>query len=409
MPTEMQVARLLKTGQPLEVGTAEKPTCTNPRDVLVKVLAAGLVPNSKNVINGAMDGKGYPLQELPAIFGLDAAGVVEAVGSSVLNIKVGDRVYVNPLLSDGTCHQCRRSRPDLCTAACLRGYFGMGKDSKKTLAMYPIGSLSQYLLSPDVKVVVLPSTISTTTAARFGYAGTSYGALKKVDFRAGKTLLINGVTGTLGVSAVALALGMGATKILGLGRNPERLARVEKMAPKKNGFPSRVAVRSSEDEGSIVDWVMEQTGGVGVDVIYDCLGVGGDASGLAELFKKAVKAGGEVVLAAGGAEGDISQSYGDYQERDVRIHGSQWVRSTFLSFPFPLIPFSTNPSSSGFSFRLSPARSHHDSSCTDIPRPPLCSSATRSCKRWSTSSVPASSTSPGSSTSPSRSRTSTKR
>jgi threonine dehydrogenase-like Zn-dependent dehydrogenase len=351
MSTEMQVARLVEVGEPLEVGTASKPTITNPRDVLVKVVAAGLVPNSKNVINGAMDNNGFPLQELPAIFGLDAAGVVEEVGENVLNIKKGDRVYVNPLLSDGTCHQCRRGRPDLCTAACLRGYFGMGEASKKTLATYPIGSLSQYLLSPDSKVVILPPTISTLTAARFGYAGTSYGALKKVGFFPGQTLLINGVTGTLGVAAVALALGMGATKILGIGRNKERLERVEQLAPKKDGFPSRVAVRSSEDEGSIADWVLEQTGGVGVDVIYDCLGVGGDAKTTAELFSKAVRAGGQVVLAAGGAEGDISQSYAQYQARDVRIHGSQWFRCAFSSLFLSALSF--------HSFSLSNFRSPH--------------------------------------------------
>jgi alcohol dehydrogenase len=141
-------------------------------------------------------------------------------------------------------------------------------------AEYPIGALSQYLLSPTSKVVVLPDLLDLLTAARLGYIGTSFGGLKKGNVGPGTTLLVNGATGTLGLAAVAIALGFGAVKIIGIERNKERLAKLEEMSPIKG----RIVTRSSEDEDDLVEWVKERTGGVGVDALYDCLGVGGQAN-----------------------------------------------------------------------------------------------------------------------------------
>ncbi|WP_432421441.1 alcohol dehydrogenase catalytic domain-containing protein [Nocardia carnea] len=51
-----------------------------------------------------------PLPQLPAIFGLDPADIVEAVGSDVHGFTPGDRVYVNPGRYCGDCLLCRRGR-----------------------------------------------------------------------------------------------------------------------------------------------------------------------------------------------------------------------------------------------------------------------------------------------------------
>lgn len=104
----MRVAHLVEQGKPLKVTTIEKPT-PGPKDVLVKVEAACLVPNSANIVTKG-PGQHYVLPKLPSAFGLDAAGVIEAVGENVIGLKVGDRVYVDPYITCGTCHQCRRGR-----------------------------------------------------------------------------------------------------------------------------------------------------------------------------------------------------------------------------------------------------------------------------------------------------------
>ncbi|KAH9204383.1 chaperonin 10-like protein [Leptodontidium sp. 2 PMI_412] len=212
----------------VEIGRANKPV-PGLNNVLVKVEACCLVPNAHNLVtNGGKDR--FALPDLPCVFGLDASGVVEAVGDRVLGIKPGDRVYVDPLLTCGNCHHCRRERRDLCINSCLRAYFAQSPGGEQMLTHYPLGGLSEYLISPDTKLALLPPSIDFATASRFWYIGTSFGGLKKAQIGPGKVLLINGVTGTLGYAAVAIALGLGCTQILGIGRNKERLAELESLS-----------------------------------------------------------------------------------------------------------------------------------------------------------------------------------
>ncbi|KAL8844858.1 MAG: hypothetical protein Q9176_000959 [Flavoplaca citrina] len=316
---DIRVARLVEVNKPLVTGTVEK-LIPGPKDVLVKVEACCLVPNSYNIVTGRA---GMPLPELPCVFGLDVAGEIEAVGKHVLGLRPGDRVYVDPLLTCGTCHQCRSGPKDLCINSCLRAYFAVHPGGSETLKHYPIGGLSEYVLSPDANIAVLPPNFDIDLASRLGYIGTSFAGLKKAQTGSGKSLLINGVTGTLGYAAVAIALGLGCTKILGIGRNKKRLAEVQEMSGK---LTSRIVVRSTEDEGDICAWIKQETGGLGPDAMFDCLGVGGDAT-LTSKYIDTIKAGGRAVLAAGGAGGKIEREYSRAMDHDVAILGSIWFNS----------------------------------------------------------------------------------
>lgn len=164
---------------------------------------------------------------------------------------------------------------------------------------------------------MLKENVSLETAARFGYIGTSYAALKVGQVGPGSSVLINGVTGTLGYAAVSCALGLGAVQILGIGRSKEKLEHIKSIFPAE-----RVTVVSSEDV-DVAHWVDDQTGGAGIDTLIDCLGVGGDAKGTEALSGK-VKRGGNAILVAGGAEGEIRQSYSHAMNRSVGIVGSTW-------------------------------------------------------------------------------------
>ena len=310
--TRIRVARLVEEGKPLEVGTADKPTL-GLNDVLVRVEACSLVPNAAKIIEAG----GPALPNLPAVFGLDVSGVIEAVGDHVLELEVGDHVYVDPHLTCGTCHQCRRGRSDLCKYNSLRGYAALTPDGGALLNQHPLGGLSEYVVAADRNIAKLPESMDLLTAARFGYIGTSFAALKKGNLAASQTVLINGVTGTLGVAAVAIALGMGATRILGIGRNEDVMEKVRQLDP------TRVTVISSEDEDDLAAWAATATDDLGVDVLIDCLGNGGDSNSTNALLN-AVKIGGRAVLVAGGVEGTVGQEYWDILVKDKAVLGSQW-------------------------------------------------------------------------------------
>lgn len=309
---EIRVATLVSLGEPLKIGAVEKPA-PGPTDVLVKVAACGIVPNAANIVNGHTK---HLIPELPAVLGLDVTGTIEAVGEHVVGLEVGQRVYVDPHLTCGTCKSCRSGRIDLCWWGTLRGYFSNTPLGQPLLRRYPLGGFSEYVVSPDRNIAVLPDSIDLMSAARLGYMGTSFAGLRRARVAPGRTVLINGVTGTLGVAATVLALAMGATKVLGIGRNKDTLERVRKLGPR------RVDVVSSDDVEDLAGWVRERTKGQGVDALYDCLGAGASCVSTSALIG-AVAAGGRAILVGGSVEGEITQSYIQAYS-DVSVAGSMW-------------------------------------------------------------------------------------
>jgi len=263
----MKAARLHNIGRTFSIDEISIPK-PGVHDVLVEVKACNLVPNLRNVMENYSTWFPFlPLPKLPAIYGLDAAGVVKEVGEKVHGIKPGDRVYVNPGRSCGSCHACLRGEHINCTAYTFQGYFGFGPGSQEIFEDYPYGGLCEYMTAPASGLVKLPEAVSFEQACRFGYLGTAYSALRKAGVRAGQSVLISGATGTLGLGAVLLALAMGATKVFALARNRELLERVRKIAPE------RVSVLSHGDE-DLGDWVRSKTDGLGADVFIDAIGPG---------------------------------------------------------------------------------------------------------------------------------------
>jgi alcohol dehydrogenase len=283
MPATMRAARLHQPGQPLKVDTVDIPE-PRPRDVLVAVKACGIIPNMNTIFSGRLWNH---LPPLPASVGLDAAGIVAKVGSEVTDVSVGERVYVNPWLTCGMCAYCRAGEPMLCSAAGFQGYFGFFPHSVRQLMDYPFGGFSEYVTAAPQRLVRLQQHVTFEQAARFGYLGTSFAALRLGEVGAGSWIAINGITGTLGVGAVLLALGMGATRILGLGRNRDVLAQVKALAS------NRIEVLAL-GEAPIANWLRTRTDGLGVDVLLDCSGRNATASNTEEALA-ALKRGGTVV------------------------------------------------------------------------------------------------------------------
>ena len=176
---------------------------------------------------------------------------------------------------------CRSEQPLECPGWTLQGYFGRSQDIMRA---YPYGGLSQFITAPATALVKLPDTVSFEAAARFGYLGTAYAAMKKIGVGPGQTLLINGISGQLGLNAALLALAMGATKILGTGRNAALLDRVRSLDP---GRIDVLAVPNAPSEGAtaarpdpLVAWARAATDGDGVDGMIDCLPPGAPAGAI---------------------------------------------------------------------------------------------------------------------------------
>jgi len=276
--TTMIAARLHAYGEPMTLDRIDVPE-PRPTDVLVEVKACGVVPNLARVVSnffGKLTPDNKMMPPLPAIFGLDPAGVVAKVGDQVWAVRPGDRVYVNPARSCGSCRMCRSGQAQDCPSWTLQGYFGR---SQEIMRSYPYGGLAQFITAPASALVKLPDTMSFEAAARLGYLGTAYAAMKKIGVGPGFTLLINGISGQLGLNAAQLALAMGATKILGTGRNAALLDRVKALAPGRIDVLS-VPNAADAQPDPLVAWAKAATDGHGVDGMIDCLPPGAPASAM---------------------------------------------------------------------------------------------------------------------------------
>ncbi|MEU6134680.1 alcohol dehydrogenase catalytic domain-containing protein [Nocardioides sp. NPDC047086] len=281
---DMLAARLHTIGEPMQLERVPRPA---PRstDVVVKVMACNIVPNLKNVLATYAEWFPYlPLPKLPAIFGLDTAGVVSEVGDQVTNVAVGDRVYINPGISCGGCRACKRGEAPNCELYTFMGYFSFGKDGQRLFDAYPYGGLAEYMTAPQENLIKLPDTVTFEQGARFGYLGTSYSALKKAQVGPGKTVLIDGASGTLGLGGVLNALAMGATKVFGTGRNADLLQDVKALSP------DRIEVHAVGN-GSLRDFVLENNDGHGVDAVISTLGPGAPKETLLEALASLARGG----------------------------------------------------------------------------------------------------------------------
>ncbi len=167
----------------------------------------------------------YPLPSLPSGLGLEAAGVVEAVGSAVTDLKAGDRVaYASP----------------------------------------PAGAYAEVRLMPADRVVVLPDAITDRTAAAMLLKGLTAHYLLRRTYRvqAGDTILVHAAAGGVGLILCQWARQLGATVIGTVGSDAKaELARSQGCHHTINYTRENFAQR-----------VKDITAGQGVAVVYDAVG-----------------------------------------------------------------------------------------------------------------------------------------
>lgn len=315
MSRMMVAARLHELNKPMTLDTIPVP---RPRlgEVLVRVKACGIVPNMGNVINNWPSWFPHqPLPKFPAIFGLDPAGVVEELGAGVIGIEPGQRVYVSPLRSCGSCKPCVAGRRTQCKYFTLNGYFSTSRDGQKIFDVNPYAGFSEYMLAPAQSIVKIPASMSFEKAGRMGYLGTAYGALRNAQAGPGQVAFIDGITGTLGVASTILCLAMGVSRILGTGRNEDLLRRVKAIAP------NRIEVMSL-GSGSSGAWGMARTDDFGVDFVISALGARAPVETMIDSMV-ALKRGGKLIV-IGGVADPLPVNMKWLMDEQIQIIGSNW-------------------------------------------------------------------------------------
>ena len=159
----------------LQLDSVADPT-PDAGEVVIDVKAIGINPADTYMRGGA-----YAIvPELPYTPGGDASGVVSAVGSSVTNCQVGDRVFTGTAIG-----------------------FNM------------TGCYAEKVVRPATDVIALPDNVSFAAGAALGvpYATAHYGLFRRGNAAAGETVFIHGASGSVGTAAIQLAKRAGLTVI----------------------------------------------------------------------------------------------------------------------------------------------------------------------------------------------------
>ncbi|MDM5188404.1 quinone oxidoreductase [Bacillus sp. DX4.1] len=227
----------------------------NAKQVLIRVIATSVnFADIKSRYGKKGNGK------LPFIPGIDAAGIVEQVGSEVKNIRVGQRVIAFPLN----------------------------------------GSYAEYVVANENLTFVLPDEVDFTTAAACPIVSfTSYNLLANVArLQQGETILIHAAAGGIGTTAIQLAKTLGAGKTIGTVGNE---------AKKKIALEAGADHVICYQDADFVEKVNELTNGEGADVILDSI-----SGTVSEKSLKCLAYYGRLVH-FGNASGDI----GTFQTKDL--------------------------------------------------------------------------------------------
>ena len=296
----MRAARHHGNGKPLRLETIADPK-PGAGAVSVRVLATFVSPSMKAIL---ADPGGYPMPPMPFVPGMSVVGEVEAVGKDVQGLQPGTRVYCDPYIASANL----TAPPD----GAFIGYFGFTPAAAAVLARWPDGGFAEKAVFPAECLTPLGDAghgVEPGVLTRLGHIGTGHEALRRGGFEAGRSVLITGATGLLGVSTVLLALAMGAGQVIAAGRRPDVLARLHSLAPR------RVRAVTVADPAKLTEEAR------GADLLVECMGRTSDASVLTAAID-ALRPGGSAVLVGGG--GALPLNYGDLLMRDLVVRGSLW-------------------------------------------------------------------------------------
>lgn len=262
LPKDMK-AWVLKSPNELELKTKAIP---NPgySEVLVKIDAVAICATDLDVISygppALIEGeKPFNKEFTP---GHEYMGTVVALGPSVDEFQIGDRVTVE--IHSG-CGQCKRCRMGMYTS-CHNYGLNYGKKNKRHRAngFTSDGGFKQYAINHINTLIKVPDDMTDEEATLVVTAGTTmYGLTELGGLVAGESLVVIG-PGPIGLLGVAVAKALGADPVILIGTRNDRLEIGKKLGAD--------FVLNVKEENDIVNSVKSLVGDLGVDYVVECAG-----------------------------------------------------------------------------------------------------------------------------------------
>lgn len=264
--TRIHAAVLEETGGPLVLEELE---LEPPRagEVLVRLHASGVCHSDQNAIDGTAETR------CPAVLGHEGAGIVEAVGLGVTRVRKGDHVALSWAPFCGTCAECLRDLPQLCsiawpamgTGGLLDGTTRLSRNGSPVYHYSFISSFAEAAVLPERSCVPIPPDVPFDVAGLVGCAVTTgVGAVwRTARVRPGDRVAVVGCGG-VGLSAVLGAIAAGAGTVVAVDVNPDKLELARELGADEcvvsSGSAEETAAAVAEVSGGGVDYAIEATG-----------------------------------------------------------------------------------------------------------------------------------------------------
>lgn len=285
-------ALLLRNYKQLEIADLPVPT-PGPGEVLVRVAACGICGSDVHGYDGS-SGRRIP----PIVMGHEAAGRIAAAGAGVTGFAEGDRVTFDSTIYCGACGHCRRGEVNLCDQ---RQVLGVSCSDYRRA-----GAFAEFVTVPSLIVYRLPDNLSFEQAAMLEAVSVAIHAVSLAQISADSTVLVVG-TGMIGLLIVQALRAAGCSRVFAADIDSSRLKRAQDVGA--------AAVISAEP--GIVGEVLRLTGGTGVDVVMEAVGLNETVKASIESVRK----GGTVVL-VGNISPEVTLPLQKVVTRQIRLQGS---------------------------------------------------------------------------------------
>ncbi len=304
----MRAAVCREFGQPL---TIEQVSLDEPNhgEVQVKIKACAICHSDINYAEGAWGGK------LPAVYGHEAAGVVETTGKGVNHVSAGDHVVVTLVRSCGTCGCCEQGFYGSCESSFpldQQTPLHFESDGAEIVHGLRTGAFAEQVVVDASQVVPIPKDIPLDSASLLACGViTGWGAVvNTARIRAGTAAVVIG-TGGVGLNSVQGAAMSAAKSIIAVDLSDSKLEAASQFGATHVVNPTR------EDTAEAI---MNLTDGRGADYVFVTVGAKAAFDQSYSLIAK-----GGVVVLVGMAGIDVTTEFNplDLADSSQRILGSK--------------------------------------------------------------------------------------
>ncbi|TWT46163.1 5-exo-hydroxycamphor dehydrogenase [Phycisphaerae bacterium RAS1] len=251
--------------EPIRPRTFPLPSELKPGELILQVELAGMCGTDVHLHKGQLR------VPLPLILGHETTGHVVAMGDSGTRdwlgnlLKVGDRVSFTVGRTCKTCRYCRVYRlPSRCQN---RTAYGVSLNCETPPHL--LGGYGQYhFIYADTAVFKLPDDLPSEALIGAGCAlVTAIHGFEKMQMQWAESVLIQG-SGPVGLAALAIAKEAGARPLIVIGGPRERLERCRRF-----GADLTIDIDEVPDPAARRKIVLDATGGLGADVVVECVGI----------------------------------------------------------------------------------------------------------------------------------------